>query len=417
MNGKRWTAKELAALKDSTRSVEDLAKDLGRTIEAVYTMRSKLGCTPKVTTAGRDLSTDRTAVSNSHWQQQYRALEKKYLATLKEQTLVDRLVDMAESLAPVSYHVTPPLFKKVPPSGNPESAVLLLSDTHIGQVVEPDQTLEFGGYNFQIFMARLKFLEKSVASICQNHTTFHTPEIVLCLGGDMIDGALVHSAEVSQQNTLFTQFYAGGHVLAQFIRNISVLAPKIRVYCTVGNHPRWANQHRMPTKNRYSNLDSFLYAFVQALTRDIPSVEWTLNKQPVQRFSVNNFVFQLMHGDTLRGGDKALGVPNHAVGRMLSSVSQQCGKLKTVSPHYYLVCHMHREIVLPHAKGSVIVNGGFPGLDGYALANEFTAVDPSQVMFFVHPKFGKTATYTLGLQHAQVAATPPYVVPTEFPVI
>jgi hypothetical protein len=45
----------------------------------------------------------------------------------------------------------------------------------------------------------------------------------------------------------------------------------------------------------------------------------------------------------------------------------------------------------------VIVNGAFPGIDGYALGEYFNASHPCQKFWLMHPKFGRSATYDLRL--------------------
>jgi hypothetical protein len=279
-------------------------------------------------------------------------------------------------------------------------------------VVRPSQTLDFGEYNFGVFLRRLKRVEDSVRSILADHTTTPVPEIVIPMIGDMIDGALAHGAEVGQVNTLFTQFYGAGHALAQFLRNIASFVPKVRVYTCVGNHPRWQNQHKMPTKNRFSNLDQFLYAYVQALVKDIPTIDFTLNQQPMAEFQVQGYTFLAAHGDHLRGGDKALGIPAHALGRALSAGTQLRAKTGRANVHYYLLGHLHRSMELPHAMGEILVNGGFPGVDEFGLTQNFTAVDPVQKFFLVHPKFGRSACYDLNLKFAAKTGTP-YNIPNE----
>jgi hypothetical protein len=138
--------------------------------------------------------------------------------------------------------------------------------------------------------------------------------------------------------------------------------------------------------------------------------------QPFSLFTVQGFTFHASHGDHLRGGDKALGIPNHAFGRQLSTTAQLFAKHEQQAPHYYVTGHLHRGIQLPHALGEIIVNGGFPGLDNYALAENFNPVDAMQRLLFVHPKFGRTAEYPLSLKFAEQHDTPPYTVPAAFPI-
>jgi len=334
-----------------------------------------------------------------YWKAQYNsvvgALAEARQSKIAEDILAERVLEMAPvSYAPAKFNGDK-LFRR-DGHATPQSAVLLFSDTHIGQVVHPGQTLGMGNYNFEIFLRRLKRLERSVFSILSDHTTTPISELVVPMIGDFLDGALQHSAECGQENTLLQQFYSGGHAIAQFLRNLSVIAP-IRLYGVVGNHTRWGTQHKMPTKNRNSNFDMLLYLYVQALTRDLQRLTWELNMQPFATFSVQGFPFYAGHGDNLRGGDKALGIPAHSMGRMVSTTTQLFTRAGKDTPAFYCVGHLHRPIEIPHAKGQILVNGAFPGIDGYSLGEYFNSSFPSQKFFLVHPKFGRAATYDLRL--------------------
>lgn len=329
-----------------------------------------------------------------YWKRLYREANAQLKEALLEKTGVEELCAVARELAPVRYESAPRLATVEHGHGSPQDAVLLLSDTHIGKVVEPEQTLGLGHYNLEIFLRRLSRLERSVHSILQDHTTTEVPKIHICMLGDMIDGALAHSAECGQPSTLFEQFYTAGHALAQFLRGLSQRAP-IEVWTSVGNHPRWQNQKRTPTDNTFSNLDQFLYAYVQAL---VPAdITFHLDKQPFARFKVQGWNFIGTHGTHLRGGDRVLGIPAHAIGRNVMAQSQLAVRSGQDVPNYYCVGHLHRPMELPHTLGSFLVNGGFPGIDGFGLAEAFNSSYPMQIFTLVHPKFGLTAQYKLRL--------------------
>lgn len=412
-----WTKAEVKKLKElnPTHPKRQIAKLLGRSQKAVEQKLAKLRAAGEVESLGQKRSSPPPPDEPlaEYWRKEAETAKRKLAEIGRQETAVDVLVEKATELAPIGYQ--PPVGKVVHAKrskGSPQSALLMLSDTHIGQVVHADQTLDLGGYNFDLFLRRLQRLERSVFSILEDHTTTEVPEIVVAMLGDMIHGNLSHAVEAGQVNTLFTQFYSAGHALAQFLRNISALAP-IRVHTAVGNHPRWGTQKKMPTDNRYSNLDQFLYAYVAALLRDVPTISFNLCKQPFALFEVQGHRFYAGHGDHLRGGDRMLGVPNHAIGRNLSNNSQLFSRAGKSLPNYYLFGHFHRPITLPHAAGEIIINGGFPGLDGFGLMEAFNSSLPSQKFFLVHPSFGKAASYDLRLDIGD--ATPStYKLPEDF---
>ncbi len=439
----KWTEAELAQL--GTMPDVELAIKLDRTYDGVRIKRQRAGIAnpettgifapaglsdvelaaevlgtpqplPKAQEQESAIEDDFARAASAHWQTRHKQLKAKYEKLIHERTVIDTLVSDIRSLAPLSYSPAPPVPPQRKASGTSQSAVLLFSDTHVGQTICPDQTLGFGEYNFSVFLSRLKYLEQSVISIRRNHTTTPIDELVVAMLGDMLHGALNHGGEADQQVALFDQYYAAGHAVAQFFRNLAPHFPKLRIKTCVGNHTRWMNQHKMPTGNRYSNLDMFMYALAQALTVDLKNVEWDLNRQPFALFEVQNHVFRASHGDHLKGGDKALGIPNHAIAREISTTTQLFAKYGRQAPHYYLCGHLHRGIQLPHALGEVIINGGFPGLDNYALAGNFNPVDPMQRLLFVHPKYGRTAEYPLSLKFAEAWTVPPYTIPGNFPI-
>lgn len=419
MKNPPWTEQENAVLRLPISNAE-ASKRTGRTVFACLNQRRALRLAgkstdkPEAVFAPATLEEDLHKKDEAYWQERYGSLNCKYEKLLEAETAIERLVSRVLEAAPKSYSPLPRVYQSPRQnSGKAQSALLQFSDTHIGKVTSPAQTLSFGNYNFEIFMARLKYLEESIISIVENHVNTEVPELVVAMLGDMLDGALSHSNEASQLDPVFNQYFCGAHAIAQFLRNLSPYFPEVRIYDVVGNHTRMQNQKRMPTKNRHSNFDKFLYALVQALVRDIPNIRWTLDSQPYQVFDVQGFTFFSAHGDTLRGGDKTLGVPNHAIGRLVSTATQMMNKYGKKAPNYYLLGHLHRDIVLPHATGSILVNGGFPGVDEFGLSEMFPPADPSQKFYFIHPQYGKTASYDISLKFAEVGA-PAYTVPEEF---
>jgi hypothetical protein len=407
---KAWTPEEVESLKEMWTdglTTREIAEQLGRSPKAVEKKAHGLAL-PQRKPEPRQPADPNEA---DYWKQQYKRVSKMLEDERWHKTEIEALVEEVYSIAPKSYKAAPPIRWPKKNGGRSQSAVLLFSDTHVGQVVESDQTLGLGGYNFDVFLSRLKRLEEAVYSILHDHVTTKIDELVIPMLGDMLHGALAHAVEAGQKNTLFTQFYAAGHAIAQFFRGLSTLVPVVRIYTTVGNHTRWQNQRKMPTDNRYSNLDQFLYAYIEALTKDLKNVQWHLTKQPFAVFDVQGYQFHCGHGDNLRGGDRALGIPAHSIGRKISSSMGLNAKTGQPLVNYYCFGHLHKPIQIPHTLGEVIVNGGFPGVDGFGLAEGFQSYWPSQKFFLVHPKFGRAACYDLRLDLEPTGEKPHYEIP------
>lgn len=395
MSEKKWTQEEVAKLvklAGEGKQLSEIAAVLDRPYDSVRYKQRQLKAGPLHAEVKEEDDPKRIAF----WKRQFSVLEREVtkLRDIHEldQLLIDRIVD----IAPASYgcpQVVPLAHER---GGTAQSALLMFSDTHIGKEVSREQTLGIAEYNFDTFLRRLFRLECAVTSIMHDHTTTNIEELHVAMIGDMIDGALTHCAEVGQINTKFEQFYSAGHAIAQFLTRLSAIVP-IVIHTAVGNHTRWGEQRKMPTKNRYSNLDMFLYAYLEALTAGNDRIKWNLDKQPFAVFNVYGTAFYAGHGDHLKGGDRILGIPNHAIGRQVSATTQTFSMAGRDTPNFYLFGHYHKPIELPHAKGKIIVNGGFPGVDELGTVAQFVASQPQQNFFLVHPKFGRTATYDIQL--------------------
>lgn len=172
----------------------------------------------------------------------------------------------------------------------------------------------------------------------------------------------------------------------------------------------------MPSDQRYSNGDQFAYAMVQALVRDIPNIEFDLDKQPMAVFEVQNHTFLAMHGDTLKGGGTA-GIPALAYAKEVSARSQMFAAMGKKPVNYYVSGHIHKPVSLPTTSGACLTNGAFVGADGFTMSAAFVPVEPLQRFFFVHPRHGITAEYCIRLKWAAVTKAPPYSLPSAFPIV
>ena len=181
--------------------------------------------------------------------QKQRNLEDRIIAIIKERF---------EAFLPSTQAITAP-----PPPRTTDkellTAVLLMGDCHIGQIVSPEQTHGFGNYNLLEYCRRLYYLENTVIRVLKDKLVGEIDELHVILLGDMLHGQLQHDAEREPTHLMIDQFEFGLYTLHQALCRIAAVAGFVRINTVVGNHGRWLGQKRMPSVNRFSNFDGLLY--------------------------------------------------------------------------------------------------------------------------------------------------------------
>lgn len=407
---KNWSKEDIQKLigfrkhgKTASQIAETLNLTVSQVSNAVQKYCPKIQATPaqdksfKKTSHQEDMDEARAQVK----EEAGKDIQKKYGKLLKEKVLADRLVDLwRDTIKPFSPNIKPiavPKFK-----GEPETAVLLLSDIHVGQVVLPSQTNGFGNYSPMMYLSRLAYLENTVVHILRNHLRAPTDKLVVILLGDIVHGCLNHGAEKEHSIVVAQQFELAIWSLTQFFLRLSQFVP-VEVRCAaVGNHGRWPNQRKMPTTNRFSNLDYLLYSALHhsMAMAEGARVEVKLDYQPGAVIDIKSTRFLARHGDHLKGGDQQFGVPIHSMAREVMSTSQRYAAAGLKPIDYFLVGDKHKLVFLPLATGGYIINGSFVGTDDFSMAESFTPVEPIQLMFGIHPKIKKTWQYDLRLSPA-----------------
>lgn len=342
-----------------------------------------------------------------------REARRKYEEVLRQRVVDDRIVEIfRERLVPFGPFEPPP---RIPPKACEgriaESAVLLIGDPHIGQVVSRSQTGGFGDYSPLRFIERLHHLQETVARMLAPQPDRVTDALHVFLLGDIVHGALQHNAEREDTLLLADQFQLAIWTLFQALVATAAAVPQMHIYTVVGNHGRWPNQKRMPTVNRYSNLDHLVYASLQFAFAQSPleHVQFHLNDSPRQNVTIKNATLQASHGDHLKGGDTQFRIPAHAMAREVNSSAQRHAAAQRPPIDIYVCGDKHRAISLPLARGSCIVNGSFVGADEYSVG--FPPSEPVQVMFWLHPQYRLTWQHFIKLEFAPELETLPYALP------
>jgi hypothetical protein len=338
-------------------------------------------------------------------QNQIKALEKE----LRARTNAD---DTAESLRQEifglsAYTMEPPKWLDSAARKSDhimEVPLVVASDWHWGETVDPDQVGGKNAFNRAIAKKRVKILGSTIIDLCFNHMTNpNYPGIVLCLGGDMITGGIHEDLRETNDGPVTLSVMEVQENLIGLITMLADKFGKVFVPCVPGNHGRTTLKPR--AKNRV--FDSWEWVIYQNLekwfARD-PRVTIHVPNEVDAHFAIYGHRFMLTHGDTLgvKGGDGIIGAlgPIARGAIKVGRSEAQCGRdFDTL-----IIGHYHTYIPRGDAV-PVLANGSLIGYNEYArLVLRAGPAAPKQALAFVHPKWGITVQRGIDLGAAERTA-------------
>lgn len=290
-------------------------------------------------------------------------------------------------LALDSYESSPPRWVAARNKGKHEGTpVLLVSDCHFDEVVNPDEVDGANAYNREIAEQRLHRTFTGTVKVLRDHLAGLTfPGVVLLLGGDLLSGNIHEELRETNEATVLDSVQHWLDHLQALVGNLADEFGQVHVYGVVGNHGRMTRKPRAKLRAR-DNLDWLLY---RLLARDFKAddrVTFTVPDAPDVRVDVCGTRFLFTHGDQFRGGSGIAG--------MLSPLMlgrHRKGQRETAlgEPFDWMVMgHWHQYAVVQ----GVIVNGSTKAYDEWAFQNNFRPEPPTQALWVTTPEHGVTFT-------------------------
>jgi len=334
-------------------------------------------------------------------QEKFREVDRKYKMIVREESISDRMVRVlraeARALPKVDLMWEPPSQKVTQ-----ETAVLLLSDLHLGEIVDRDVVCGFGEYNFDIFNKRLKFLAKSMRSIIVRKLTGYKIDKLCIFGlGDMVSGR-IHDELIENSEDIIFQIMNGAFITAQFVLELAQMFPEIEIDGVLGNHGRIIRKKYY--KRRYTNWDFVFYQFLGMFLAKNKRIKCNFPKSFFVIKKIRGWTFLLIHGDNIRSW---MGIPWYGIERMMWKLGDLL-KDKGTNVNYRILGHFHNTGELDRAFGELIINGSMIGGTEFSLMSIGEFNRPTQLFFGVHTEIGMTWRYPLRLDLKGVEEVTPY---------
>jgi hypothetical protein len=348
-------------------------------------------------------ATSRTVDEAARWKTKAQLLERELSSRRIEADTAESIRKEIYSLAAMTPDPPRWLVQKSRRGVNENVPVVVWSDWHIGETVNRVQVGGVNEFNTPIAFRRVRTLVEKTIDLCKNHMVNpQYPGIVVCLGGDMITGAIHEELGATNDRTVQQSLLDVQEALIWALTQIADAFGRVFVPCVVGNHPRDTHKPRM--KNAvYQNYEWNLYCQLERHFKGDRRIQFMIPGETDAFFSVQGHRFLLTHGDRLgvKGGDGQVGMLGPVVrgaakvGRSEAQIGRDFDTL--------ILCHWHT--YTPRGEASpVMVNGTLKGYDEYArLGLRVPYSRPSQALFFVNAKYGVVAQWPIYLEVEQTS--------------
>jgi hypothetical protein len=364
-------------------------------------LRVKMGGTTAVTTPPLPptetvipVEPDLQKVSRETRDQMQREFDKKLLNTLKrEKAQTDAILEAMYEVAPTIPKVILPIPKPIQTSGHAEqTAVLLLSDLHIGARVDPDEVGGLAEYSYEVFRHRMGLLREAVRSVVTHHRMSHpVRNLVVAVLGDLIENVTVFASQGEQVDLdLMAQVLAAIGDLIEFLLGLLDTFETISVVSVTGNHGRIG---RKGEHKRHLNWDYLVAKVLEERFKGNPRVKFNVPKAPFAIVDIEGYNWLFRHGDNIKSW---AGIPWYGLERSTGKwIAMQAREGRVL--HYAASGHLHQQASVPYAGVEIIVNGSVVGTTTFSVEQIEALARPMQFFGFVHPKYGLAGRYHIVL--------------------
>jgi hypothetical protein len=299
--------------------------------------------------------------------------------------LTERLEELEKSLSIVEtiedITISPPHWL-VPSSPKRSSAtlVVMLSDTHFDEVVNPDEMEGLNAYNREIAVMRMEKWAQNVIKLSRHYLSGVSYDgVVVILGGDIFTGDIHEELSITNDDTMIGSLLFWSEQLAAAIEMLTNEFKKCHVVSVVGNHGRTTRKPRMKQRVK-TNFDWLLAKMVERHFSRDKRVTFTIPESADAFINIYEHGHLITHGDQVSGGGGIGGIypPIMRMRARKEGRYLQTGKsFKTL-----WLGHWHQYISTP----SMVVNGSMKGFDEYAMIMGFSFEQPQQALAIITPE-------------------------------
>jgi hypothetical protein len=251
-------------------------------------------------------------------------------------------------------------------------------------------------YNTEVMRQRVRQVVKNAITLAEIQRMDHPVDhIVVLLGGDMIEGLFNFPTQPYEIDaTLFEQFVNVATLLDEVARTLAAAFVTVEFVAEWGNHGRIGSKRAAVPKA--DNADRMTYQLAAAMSKDLPTVTWSITDEDIQRVEVGNYRALLIHGDEVgrNGYASPTTLVKHVTSWKAGGYTTSLGEPWDFRDAYMGHYHTHAQWPLPDGGGNLFQTGSTESDNRYARDNLAVTATPSQRLHFIDPRKGRvTAQY------------------------
>ena len=266
------------------------------------------------------------------------------------------------------------------PKPSAATLVLMLSDTHFDEVVDPSELEGLNAYNRKIAELRLQKWTQNAIKMARHYLAgIKYDGVVVILGGDIFSGDIHDELKETNEVGMLESCLHWSEQIAGAIGTLADEFGKVAVVSVVGNHGRTSRKPRM--KQRVvTNFDWLLAKMVQRYFATDKRITFNIPTSADALLQIYGHGHLVTHGDQVSGGGGIGGI-YPPIMRMRARKENKY--LQTGQNFRTLwLGHWHSYLSTPH----LIINGSLKGYDEYAMINGFNFEPPQQALAIVTPE-------------------------------
>jgi hypothetical protein len=282
----------------------------------------------------------------------------------------------------------PPVYKpKIAKSGSSTTAVMQISDAHMGAVQVGDEIEGFNTFNPQICEQRqLNYAMRFMDWVQMHRTAYTINECAVIVTGDLISGDIHDELKITNAFPATEQVVKAAEVLTKQVGLIAPNFTKVTVhFIAEDNHARLTKKPQ--AKEAGINSLNYLVGKMASLyLASHKNVEFNIYPQFEKVIKVEQTQYLISHGHKIMGW---MGIPWYSIERKVGKESmsrmqiimQDINAAKEIGFHKYIFGHWHT----PFNSALYACCGSVSGCDAYD-HNAGRYSSPSQSAWMVHSK-------------------------------